>query len=106
MSVRPITVGEEQKAFGYPFVNVFAVFGGLQGVLMFMHRQRVAFKSNWFAHPGSFPRFAVLGAGGFLVGGLVGMAVFTDWELIRLYYLHREDKLNLIEGQKVPTQAF
>lgn len=48
MSVRPITVGEELKSLGHPFVNIFAVFGGLQGTLLYLHLQRIPFKSNWF----------------------------------------------------------
>jgi len=42
MSVRPITVSEENKAKGHPFVNIFAVMGGLQGLITFLNRQRIA----------------------------------------------------------------
>lgn len=54
MSVKPITVGEEIKAYGHPFVNIFSLFGGLQGTLIFLHRQRIPLRSNWFAHPGAW----------------------------------------------------
>jgi len=84
MSVRPITVGEETKAFGHPFVNIFSVFGGLQGVLIFLRRRRIPVQSNWFAAPGSLGVFSVLVLGGFLTGGFVAMAGFSDWEIIRL----------------------
>ena len=44
MSVRPITVAEETKAFGHPFVNIISLFGASQGLLMFLHRSRIPFK--------------------------------------------------------------
>jgi len=106
MSVRPITVSEEKKATGHPWVNIFALFGALQGTLTFLHSQRVPFRSNWFAHPGSLPRFLLLSAGGFVGGGFTAMALFTDWELFRLYKSHRIDAQLLIEGQKTPMRGF
>ena len=51
MTVRPLTVSEEIKSMGHPFVNIFAVSGALQGILYFLHIQRIPFKSNWFEHP-------------------------------------------------------
>ncbi len=105
MSVRPITVGEETKAFGHPFVNIFSVFGGLQGVLMFLHRRRIPVQSNWFAAPGSLGVFSVLVLGGFLTGGFVAMAGFSDWEIIRLAHQHKLDKQLNVEGQSIRNYA-
>ena len=101
MSVRPITVSEEIKAKGHPFVNIFSVFGGLQGLLLYLNRHRIHITQNWFAPPGSVFRFAVIVGGGFLIGGGVGMAAFTDKDLLRLHYFHKEDKTLLVEGQRV-----
>ena len=101
MSVRPVTVGEETKAFGHPFVNIFSVFGGLQGALMFLHRRRIPFQSNWFAAPGSLPVFAVFGLGGYLSGGFLGMALFSDWNLVRLTIQHKEDKQRFTDAHVV-----
>ena len=103
MSVRPITVSEEIKAKGHPFVNIFAVFGGLQGLLLYLHRHRIPITQNWFAPPGSLLRFAVLVGGGFLVGGVVGMAAFTDRDLLRLHNLHEEDRKHLVEAQRMDS---
>lgn len=92
MSVRPITVSEEVKAKGHPFVNIFAIFGGLQGLLIFLNRQRIPITQNWFAHPGSGLRFGFFVGGGFIVGGLFAMAAFSDPAILRLYYAHEKDK--------------
>ena len=101
MSVRPITISEENKARGHPWVNVFAVFGATQGLLIYLNRTRMKFNQNWFAAPGS-PKIAlILIGGGFLIGGGIGMAAFTDHELLRLSYRHQEDKIHLIEGQSI-----
>ena len=40
MSVRPVPVGEETKAFGHPFVNIYSTFGATQGLLVYLHRTR------------------------------------------------------------------
>ena len=88
MSARPITVSEEIKAKGHPWVNILSIFGATQGMLTYLHRQRVPFRSNWLAPPGSPFKFGILVFGGFYVGGLIGVAAFTDWELIRLYKRH------------------
>ena len=105
MSVRPVTVGEETKAFGHPFVNIFAVFGGLQGALSFLHRRRIPFQSNWFAAPGSLPVFLGLTLGGYLIGGGVGVAAFSDWEIIRLVQQHKQDKALLTDSQSIKNFA-
>ncbi len=105
MSVRPVTVGEETKAFGHPFVNIFSTFGGLQGALMFLHRRRIPFQSNWFAAPGSLPVFLGLVLGGYLTGGFIGMAAFSDWDIIRLVQSHRQDKLLLTDSQSIKNFA-
>ena len=88
MSARPITVSEEIKAKAHPWVNILSLFGGTQGLLIYLHRQRIPFRSNWLASPGSPSRFAVFALGGYLVGGVIGMAAFSDWELLRLYARH------------------
>lgn len=100
MSVRPITVSEEQYAKGHPFVNIFAVFGGLQGLMIYSHRTRIPINQNLFAHPGSFARFAFFVGGGFIAGGLAGMVLFHDKTLLRLYYSHQNDKHLLTDSQK------
>lgn len=89
MSVRPITVSEETHAYGHPFVNAFAVLGGLQGVLVYLHRSRIPVQSNWFPNTGSFKLFAVLAAGGYLGGGLLALAFYTDKDLLRLAKSHQ-----------------
>lgn len=101
MSVRPITVSEEIKAKGHPFVNILATFGGLQGLLIYLNRHNIPITQNWFAQPGSLLRFSVLVGGGFVVGGLVGMAAFTDWDLLRLHFQHEQDKRLLVHGASI-----
>ncbi len=88
MSVRPITVSEETKAYGHPWVNIFALMGASQGTLTFLHLKRIPFRSNWFEHPGTIPLFLGLTVGGFLVGGFGAGQVFNDWELVRLAQQH------------------
>lgn len=100
MSVRPITISEEIKAKGHPFVNIFSVFGGLQGLLIFLNRQRIPITENWFSHPGSLGRFAFLVLGGYAVGGLVAMIAFTDMKTLRLYRTHTQDRILNVEGQR------
>ena len=99
MSVRPISVGEETKAFGHPWVNIMSLFGGSQGLLIYLHRHRIPFTSNWFANPGSVGVFAFLVAGGYLTGGLVAMAGFSDWSLVRLAQSHKQDLALLTDSQ-------
>ncbi len=106
MSVRPITVSEEIKAMGHPFVNILSIFGGLQGLLMFLHRTRIPLNQNWFSNPKSAGAFAFFVLGGYLGGGLVGMAAFTDVNLLRLYHSHVEDNLINVEGQSVKNITF
>jgi hypothetical protein len=89
MSVRPVTVGEETFAKGHPWINILSTYGALQGVLTFLHRRRIPFQGNWFATPGSLPVFVVFVLGGYIGGGLVGMAAFTDWTLLRLSMQHQ-----------------
>ena len=105
MSVRPVTYSEETKAFGHPFVNIFAVFGGLQGAITFLHRRRIPFQSNWLAAPGSLPIFLGLVVGGYAVGGFVAMAAFSDWHIIRLVHQHRQDKALLTDAQSIKNFA-
>ena len=105
MSVRPVPVGEETKAFGHPFVNIFSLFGGLQGALMFLHRRRIPVQSNWFATPGSLPVFTALVLGGFLTGGFVAVAAFSDWNIIRLVHSHRQDKVLNTDSQSIRNFA-
>ena len=88
MSVRPVTVGEEIKASGHPFVNILATFGGLQGLLIYLNRHRIPITQNWFAAPGSVYRAAFFIGGGFLVGGFVGIAAFSDPSIRRLVRQH------------------
>ena len=89
MSVRPISVGEETKAFGHPFVNILSLFGASQGMLMYLHRHRIPITSNWFAAPGSPAGFGLLVVGGYLIGGGIAMAAFSDWPLVRLALSHQ-----------------
>jgi hypothetical protein len=37
-------------------------------------------------------------AGGFLVGGGIAMAVFSDWHLVRLAQQHEIDRKNISDG--------
>jgi hypothetical protein len=46
-----------------------------------------------------------MGPGGFVVGGFTAMAIFSDWELLRLYAAHKEDEYLIIEGQRAPLRA-
>lgn len=105
MSVRPITVSEETHAYGHPFVNSFAVMGGLQGVLIYLHRSRIPVQSNWFPNSGSFKFFAFLSVGGYLTGGLLALAFYSDSNLIRLAQSHKKDLANNIEAQNVRSFA-
>ena len=101
MSVRPVTVGEETFAKGHPWINILSTYGALQGVLTFLHRRRIPFQGNWFATPGSLPVFAIFVLGGYIGGGLVGMAAFTDWTLLRLSMQHQSDKARLTDSQTI-----
>ena len=100
MSVRPVTQAEELKAYGHPFVNIFPLFGASQGILTFLHLQRIPFKSNWFIHTGTTGRFLVLSVGGFFVGGIAGLMLFNGWDTIRLLHAHKLDSVHLVHGQK------
>lgn len=99
MSVRPISVGEETKAFGHPWVNIMSLFGASQGLLIYLHRHRIPFTSNWFATPGSKGVFAFLVVGGYLAGGAVAMAGFSDHTLARLANAHKQDLALLTDAQ-------
>lgn len=106
MSVRPITVSEESKAFGHPFVNILSLFGASQGLLIYLHRLRIPVTSNWFAAPGSVGLFGFLVFGGYLFGGAVGMAAYTDWSLARLAFSHDKDRKNLTDGQSIKSLTY
>ena len=43
--------------------------------------------------------------GGYLTGGAVGMAVFSDWDVIRLVQSHRQDKALLTDSQSIKNFA-
>jgi hypothetical protein len=101
MSVRPVTVGEETYAKGHPWINILSTYGALQGVLAFLYRRRIPFQSNWLATPGSLPVFAVFVLGGYLGGGLLGMGLFSDWNIIRLTMQHKEDKQRYTDAHVV-----
>jgi hypothetical protein len=101
MSVRPVTVGEEIYAKGHPWINILSTYGALQGVLSFLYRRRIPFQSNWLATPGSLPVFAVFVLGGYLGGGLLGMGLFSDWNIIRLTMQHKEDKQRYTDAHVV-----
>ena len=101
MSVRPVTVGEETYAKGHPWINILSTYGGLQGVLSFLYRRRIPFQGNWFATPGSLPVFAIFVLGGYLSGGFLGMALFSDWNLVRLTIQHKEDKQRFTDAHVV-----
>ncbi len=101
MSVRPVTVGEETYAKGHPWINILSTYGALQGVLSFLYRRRIPFQSNWLATPGSLPVFAVFVLGGYLGGGLLGMGLFSDWNIIRLTMQHKEDKQRYTDAHVV-----
>lgn len=101
MSVKPITVSEETKAYGHPFVNAFAIMGGLQGALIYLHRMRIPVQQNWFPNSGSFKLFAVLTVGGFIGSGLAASAFYNDWNLIRIAQIHNRDRKLLVESQSV-----
>lgn len=107
MSVRPITVGEETKAYAHPWVNIFSLFGATQGVLIYLHRLRIPVTSNWFAAgAGSLPLFLALGLGGYVVGGGVAMAAFADWPLLRLAQSHQADRALLTDSQSAKSLTF
>ena len=101
MSERPVTVGEEIYAKGHPWINILSTYGALQGVLSFLYRRRIPFQSNWLATPGSLPVFAVFVLGGYLGGGFLGMALFSDWNIIRLTMQHKEDKQRFTDSHVV-----
>jgi hypothetical protein len=103
MSLRPITVSEEVYAKGHPWVNIFSTFGALQGVLIYLNRRRIPFQSNWFAQQASLPIFAVLVLGGYVAGGSVAMAAFTDWSLLRIAMQHKQDKAMMTDSQNINT---
>ncbi len=91
MSVRPISVGEETKAFGHPWVNILSLFGASQGLLVYLHRHRIPITANWFAAPGRASVLAFLVAGGYITGGVIGMVGFSDWSLARIAHIHHKD---------------
>ena len=106
MSVRPITVAEETKAYGHPWINVFCIFGATQGLLTYMHRHRIPFQSNWFAAPGSPAGLIGATLGGFLIGGGIAMGVFSDWSLVRLSQQHKQDSILNVDGQSIKSYQY
>jgi len=101
MSVRPITVSEEDKAFGDPIVGLISLMGGLQGVLMYLNKTKAPFRSNWAAAPGSPFTLAFFLLGGYFGSMGVAYLVFKDDGLLRLYYTHRKDLALQTAGQKI-----
>ena len=106
MSVRPVSVGEEIKAFGHPWVNILSLFGATQGLLVYLHRNRIPVTSNWFAAPGRPSLFVFLVVGGYITGGTIAMAAFSDWSLIRLVESHRQDNALLTDSQTTKTLGY
>lgn len=92
MSVRPITVGEETKAYGHPFVNILSIFGGTQGLLIYLNRTRIPLRANWFPNGQGRGLFLTLVLGGYLTGGFVAMGAFSDWNIVRLAQQHKRDR--------------
>lgn len=76
-------------------------FGTTQGVLAYLHRYRLPFRSNWLAAPGSAPIFLLYTAAAFHLSGLAGQYIFADQGLRRLKEFHEEDKAHIVEGQKL-----
>lgn len=103
MSVRPLTVSEENKGYAHPWINIFCIFGASQGAIMYLHRHRIPFQSNWFAAPGSPAGLVLMTLGGFLVGGGIAMAAFTDWHLVRLAQQHKKDAMVIADGQSIKS---
>lgn len=106
MSVRPVSVGEEIKAFGHPWVNIMSLFGASQGLLVYLHRHRIPITANWFAAPGRPSILAFLVVGGYIAGGSLAMAAFSDWSLIRLVESHRQDASLLTDSQTTKTLGY
>eukprot|EP00347_Sterkiella_histriomuscorum_P011884 403370731 len=104
MSVRPITLSEEERAFGSPYSEAFTILGFTQGVLYYLHVTKSPFKSNWFANPRNIPLFAALVVGGSFGGQALGMLLFGDKELRRLHLIHSREQKLLLAGQISPNQ--
>lgn len=98
MSVRPITYSEEQRAVGAPFSDIMALLGLSQGVLYFLHVNKLPLKSNWFANPRNIPMFALFSFGGLLGGVVLGNLMYGDSELKRLKEIHQNEKEMLLDG--------
>ena len=69
--------------------------------MVYLHRARIPITHNWFAIRANAPVFFALVVGGYIGGGLLGVAGFSDWRLIGLYKSHLEDKAHLVHGQSV-----
>ena len=92
MSVRPITQAEELKAYGSPWKQLGGLFFGLQGVITYLHWNKLHAGVNMIPNTRAFIQLLLLGGGGYLVGSLLGYTFFGDQELMRLYRTHWLDQ--------------
>ena len=104
MSVRPISVGEELKGEARPFTGIFALMGASQGLLIHLHRHRLRVNQNWFSV--APVGLTVMMVGGFLVGTGVSVALFADWNLIRLANTHKRDQMMVADGQSIKNYSY
>lgn len=95
MSVRAVTQSEQMLATGEPFSSAFALFGGLQGVLMACRTQHTTFRNMKF---NAFAWMTILGMSG--AGYALGFYGFGDAQMRRLVASHDLDRLTKTELNK------
>ena len=101
MSYRPITQAEARRGVGAPFSDALSLFGLTQGVLVFLHHNKLALKSQWFAsNPVLVPVFFAYCIGGMAAGMAGGYFIFGDAGLRRLDLSHKNDSTLTLGGQQ------
>ena len=92
MSVRPITQSEELKAYGAPWKQLGGIFFGLQGLVTYIHWNKVHVGVNMIPNTRAFMQLLLLTGGGYAAGSLLGYVFFGDRDLMRLYKTHWVDQ--------------
>jgi hypothetical protein len=91
MSVRPITISEQQQGYGAPWTGLLGIFGASQGFLTHLRIHNLTIHSNWM--PTAAARFTLPACvlGGAACGMAGGIVLFGSAELRRLSMSHRRD---------------
>ena len=91
MSVRPITHGEVQQAYGAPWTTWLVFFGASQGLITHLRFHGTTIRQSWLPNGYAKLTLPVFVLGGAAIGGLIGFHGFGDAELRRLNWSHMQD---------------